>query len=470
MGRCRNVGRAAISSAWSPGGARKPVGPQTGKNVRGFRLVMLLTAFACLASMVLGSVALADVGSQPGALVLSVASGALTSTPVWSTADGCPVGYQGSAQVAEFSYPGGLLESLISAVVEGTTSPDTPSPVAEAFGGELDNSVGALLALAGVTASAPGTVEWAVGCWTGLSGTGSVEYEQSTFVSIAAGATTYTTSSTPDPVTPTSTTTTLSASPNPAAVGATVTLTATESAADGTNPPGSVQFEVNGTNIGAAVEVNASGVATTSTTFATSAVMPLSAVFTPTSSGYASSTGTASEIVTQAAGTVPVQVGVPVPVVVTIPASGTPPTTTIPSAATAQLTQSAGIASGTLPAITVSDTLNSYPGWSLFGQESVFSNTSEAVPYTIPGDDLGWVPGPATPSPLPAGVTLGPAIAPGTSPGGLGDTGGVLAQAVPGSGYGTFTFGATFTLDIPAAAPPGVYTGTLTITYLEEGP
>jgi hypothetical protein len=420
--------------------------------------------------MVPGSVALADVGWQPGDLVLSVASGALSSTPVWSTTDGCPVGYQGSAQVAEFSYPGGLAESLISAVIEGTTSPDTPNPVAEAFGGELDSNVGALLALAGVSASVPGTVEWAVGCWTGLSGTGSVEYEQSTFVSIAAGATSYTSSSTPDPVSPPiTTTTTLTASPNPAAAEATVTLTATESAADGTNPPGSVQFEVNGTDIGAAVEVNATGVATTSTTFATSAVLPLSAVFTPTSGGYASSTGTASEIVTQSAGTVPVQVGVPVPVVVTIPAAGTPPATTIPSGATAPLTQSGNAATGALPAIIVSSSLNTLPGWSLIGQESGFTNTGAATPYTIPGDDLGWVPGPATPSPLPAGVTLGPAIAPGTNPGGLG-TGAVLAQALPGSGYGTFTFGATFTLDIPPGAPPGTYTGTLTITFLDVGP
>lgn len=268
----------------------------------------------------------------------------------------------------------------------------------------------------------------------------------------------------------TGTTTTLIASPNPATTGSTVTLTATESAADGTNPPGSVQFEVNGTDIGTAVEVNASGVAMTSTTFTTSAVMPLSAVFTPTASGYASSTGTASEIVTQSAGTVPVQVGVPVPVVVTIPASGMPPTTTIPGGTTAQLTQSGNTATGTLPAITVSSSLNTYPGWSISAQESDFTNTSVTFPYTIPGDDLGWVPGPATPSPLPAGVTLGPAIAPGTDPGGLGDTGGVLAQAVPGSGYGTFTFGATFTLDIPAGAPAGSYTGTLTITFLEQGP
>jgi Bacterial Ig-like domain (group 3) len=469
MGRCRNEVRAAIAPPLAPGGARNAAGPRTGRNGRPFRLVLLLAAVACLAAMVPDSAALADVGSQPGDLVLSLASGALNSTPSWSTTDGCPVGYQGSAQLAEFSYPGGQLESLISSVVQGTTNPDTTDPVAEPFGAGLVDNVGALLAVAGLSASAPGTVEWAVACWSGLSGTGSAEYEQSTFVSIAAGATTYTSSSTPGPVSPsTGTTTTLTASPNPAAAGASVILTATESAADDSNPPGSVQFEVNGTDIGAAVEVNASGVAMTSTTFATSALMSLAAVFTPTSSGYASSTGTASEVVTQSAGTVPVQVGVPVPVVVTIPAAGTPPTTTIPSGTTAPLTQSGNAASGPLPAITVSSSLNTLPGWSITGQESAF--TSPGVAYTIPGDQLGWVPGPATPSPLPAGVTLGPAVAPGTDPGGLGDTGGVLAQAVPGSGYGTFTFGATFTLNIPPAAPPGTYTGTLTITFLEVGP
>jgi hypothetical protein len=438
--------------------------------VRRFGLALGLAAIAASAALFSGPAALADVGSQPGDLVLSASSGALSSTPTWETTDGCPAGYQGSAQVAEFSYPDGQLETVISSVVPGTTEPDTTDPLADPFGGSLIDDAGSLLGVAGVSASAPGTVEWAVGCWSDVGATGSVVYEQSVFVSIAAGATTYTSSSTPGAVSPpTSTTTTLSASPNPATTGATVTLTATESAADGTNPPGSVQFEVNGSDIGAAVEVNASGVATTSTTFATSAVTPLSAVFTPASTAYASSTGTASEVVTQSAGTVPVQVGVPVPVVVTIPPSGTPPSTTIPSGTTAPLTQSGNTATGTLPAITVSDTLNTLPGWSLVGQESGFTSPGQVIPYTIPGDDLGWVPGPATPSPLPAGVTLGPAIAPGTSPG-LGDPGGVLAQAVPGSGYGTFTFGATFTLDVPASAPPGTYTGTLTLTYLESGP
>jgi hypothetical protein len=87
------------------------------------------------------------------------------------------------------------------------------------------------------------------------------------------------------------------------------------------------------------------------------------------------------------------------------------------------------------------------------------------VPYTIAADDLGWAPGTAT---LPAGITLG--IVAGTSPGGLGDSGGVLADAADGYGYGTYTFNAALTLDLPVRTPAGSYTGTLTITYLESGP
>ena len=104
----------------------------------------------------------------------------------------------------------------------------------------------------------------------------------------------------------------------------TVTLTATVTAADGTTPTGSVQFQSGGTDIGGPVAINNSGVAVTTTRFSTSAVMSLSATFSPLSSAaYAPSTGTHTEIVTQSAGTIPVQVGVPIPVIVTVPPTGT---------------------------------------------------------------------------------------------------------------------------------------------------
>jgi len=260
-----------------------------------------------------------------------------------------------------------------------------------------------------------------------------------------------------------SSTTILTASPDPVEVDQTVALTATVVEADGSQPAGSVQFEVGGTDIGPPVTVNGNGVATTTTMFSSGGTDYLSAVFVPTDSSYAGSTGTFDLSVnsTQTAGSAPVTV--------TIPPSGAL-TVTVPAGATVTLTQSGGTATGTLPAISLSDTRNTYPGWSVSAQESDFAGTGLAIPYTIPGDDLGWAPGPATPSPLPTGVALGPVIAPGTSPGGLGDTGGVLAAASPGSGYGTYSFAAALVLAIPAAAPTGTYAGSLTITYEETGP
>jgi hypothetical protein len=216
-----------------------------------------------------------------------------------------------------------------------------------------------------------------------------------------------------------------------------VTLTATESAADGTLPAGSVQFGIGGTNIGAAVAVNASGVATTTTTFAAIGTDALSAQFTPAGDSYAYSTGTLAVTVT----------------------SGTVNLT----AQSAPLT-----ATGTLQDVTVTDTRNYVPGWSVSGQESVFTGSGSATGSTMSGDQLGWVP--EALDPLVGGAALGPLVAPGTSPGGLGDTAAVLADADAGSGLGTNTLSADLTLDIPATALAGPYSGEITITYLDTGP
>ncbi len=259
-----------------------------------------------------------------------------------------------------------------------------------------------------------------------------------------------------------STTTTLTASPDIATPGQTVTLTATVVTGDGSQPAGSVQFQVGDTDIGPPVAVSADGVATTTTTFASAGGYSLSAVYTPASDSYLESTGTVSVLIG------PLTAG-QVALTIAIPPSGAL-TVTVPAGFTATLTQSGGTATGGIEPITVTDTRNTYPGWSVSGQASDFTGTAVALPYTIPADDLGWAPDLPTPSPLPAGVTLGPVIAPGTSPGGLGDTGGVLLSADPGDGYGTFTSEAQLTLDIPADAPAGAYTGSLTVTYLETGP
>jgi phosphate ABC transporter phosphate-binding protein len=250
--------------------------------------------------------------------------------------------------------------------------------------------------------------------------------------------------------------TTLTAAPDPAVVGEIVVLTATTGGSDGTIQAGSVQFMADGAEIGPPVAVNASGVATTTATAGSAGTLELVAIFTPTDPSYPASTGT--DVVT-------VEPGIDtVPVTATVPPTGTF-TVTIPASAT--LTQSGAVATGYLTPIIVSDNRNTYPGWSVSGLAGNFAGTGLAVPYSIPADDLGWAPGTTT---LPAGITLGPAIVAGTNPGGLGDAGGVLADAADGYGYGSYTFDAALTLDIPAAAPAGSYTGTLTITYLESGP
>jgi hypothetical protein len=127
--------------------------------------------------------ALALNGSQPGNLVLAPASGASSLRPAWSTKDGCPTGYQGSAQLSEFN-TNGTYASAISSVV--------PGPVT-AFHGTLLGNVGALL---GVTNIRKGqTVEFAIGCYSGVSTSGKVTYVQSTFLTLSSSGSSYSTSS-----------------------------------------------------------------------------------------------------------------------------------------------------------------------------------------------------------------------------------------------------------------------------------
>jgi hypothetical protein len=257
------------------------------------------------------------------------------------------------------------------------------------------------------------------------------------------------------------TTTTLTASPSAATTSTLVTLTASESAADGTTPAGTVQFGLGSSDIGTPVAVSAAGVAATTTTFAVTGTVAVWAVFLPANFAYATSTATVSITVTGIAGSVPITVTVPptgsltvtvAPGTVNLAEQGaTPPTT----------------ARGTLNDVTVTDTRNTYPGWSVSGQMSAFTGGGSPA-ATIPGDQLGWTPTAITP--LTGGATLGPAVAPGTSPNGLADTAQVLASAPGGQGFGTNTLSASLTLDIPVATPAGAYSGLLTITYLELGP
>ena len=86
-----------------------------------------------------------------------------------------------------------------------------------------------------------------------------------------------------------STTTTLASSPTSPTTGTTVTFTATVSAASGTvTPAGTVQFAVNGTNVGSAVTLS-SGAASYATSFATTGTDTITATYSGDAT-YATST------------------------------------------------------------------------------------------------------------------------------------------------------------------------------------
>ena len=421
---------------------KKPKSPRVGRLGRAALLLGVATATAGALVLSAGA-AYAGVGQEPGDVSLSPASGSTSTSPTWATTVGCPTGFQGSA-VFRIEEGGGATFSI---------SP-TIAVVTSAFTGAMENndSIATIQSVAGLANG--GTDELVVYCFSGASLTGTSSPEMSTFLTISSDGTTYSTSSS-GPAGPATTTTNLNASPNPAQVGATVTLTATESASDGTNPAGSIQFESGGTDIGTAVAVNSSGVATTTTTFSGAGTVSLSAVFTPTNTtNYSGSTGTYSETVTT-----------------TNPNSGSEPiSVTVPSTGSFTLTVATGTvnltpnsvgtsAAGLLNPVTVSDTRNSFPGWQVTGQESTFNGSGSSAGYSISGNQLGWTP---TDTSLGTGVTLGPTVAP-VSPG-LGTTAAVLAQAAAPNGTGTSVLGANLLLDIPASAAAGPYAGTMTIT------
>jgi hypothetical protein len=266
----------------------------------------------------------------------------------------------------------------------------------------------------------------------------------------------------------TGTVTTLTASPNPATTSQAVTLTAAVTPATGTGTlTGTVQFEVGGTEIGPPVTVDSSGVATTATTFPAPGTETLLAVFTPTgqtgSANFTASSGTLSLTVSQA-----LSASTAIPLAVNVPLTGTF-TLTVDTTDTVTLAVSGNSGTAATPPIIISDTRNSYPGWSVSCQAGDFTGSGPITGASISGNQLGWVP---TGSSLAAGVTLGGTVAPAAP--GLGTTAAVLASAPVGfgNGFGTSTLGADLTLAIPPApgSTAGSYSGSLNISAVEALP
>jgi ABC-type phosphate transport system substrate-binding protein len=155
------------------------------------------------------------------------------------------------------------------------------------------------------------------------------------------------------------------------------------------------------------------------------------------------------------------------PLVVSVPASGA--FTFTVATGTVNLAVSGANATGAVNPVTVSDTRNTAPGWSVSGQAADFTGSGTAAGGTISGNQLGWAPADTS---LGTGATLGGPVAPAAGAAGpvapaapgLGTTAAVLAQAHAGTGLESSALGANLTLAIPGAALAGPYASSLTLT------
>jgi len=393
-------------------------------------------------------------------LTLAPASGAAgsasTTKPTFQSA-ACPSGDNGSATVN---------------VIDPTTAAGTPinqinasqvtgvfAPASSPFSGTWSQTLESVVGTGGGNNITPGAqFEVAVECFSDAAATQNAAWGPSTFVTVNADGSFTANQTLSGP--PASVNLTLTANPNPATSGQTVTLTATTSVSGAT---GTVQFENNGTNINTTPATVSGGVATTSftaPTVTTATTESLTAVYTPTGSFTAGTAGALSLPVNPA----PANSGT-IPLAVSVPASGSF-TLTVDSTDLVNLTAAGLTATGATTPITVADTRNTYPGWSVSGQDSAWTGTGTAVGGTFSGSQLGWQP---TDTALAPGVSLGALISPVTP--GLG-TAAALASvhAGLGNGYGTSTLGANLTLTIPATAPAGPYTSGLTISAVTSNP
>lgn len=424
----------------------------------GRTVLTLGAAGACVGGMLLlAAPANASLGTDPtqGTVQLSPASGASTTQATFGTADGCPTGFQVTAQLFAVNF--GSSPATVTSI-SGVITLSAGAPIAAGQG--LIDTVGNILSDVGVPNG--GTDEWVMKCSSVAGGLGQIGttavYYQNIDVTLSADGTTFTTS-TPAPAV--NTTTTLSASPTSAAAGANVTLTATVTAASG-SPSGTVTF-FNGTSAinstpAPVTFTGLTGTATTTTSFAAAGTESLTAVFTPTST--AAFNGSTSPVLSYSVVTSGTQTAGTVPVSVTVGATGAF-TITIPTATATLIPNSTNTsATGNLGTITVTDSRNTFPGWAVYGEET--ANFVGPGTATIPADDLGWQPA----GTVSGGATLGPSaadIGPAVGPA-------VLAQALAGAGFGTDTLNPALTLTIPAGTEAGTYTGGVVITYIEVAP
>jgi hypothetical protein len=135
--------------------------------------VLVAVCTAIVTGIVLGGgvPAQATVGSQPGKLELSPASGAKGTTPTWATTIGCPGGFQGSASLEAIATDGTPFD--VALLVNG-------AQVANSFSGTLAYPMGAIQSLGGFDDGSTTGQEFVVLCWTGSNGSGiSTAYQDS---------------------------------------------------------------------------------------------------------------------------------------------------------------------------------------------------------------------------------------------------------------------------------------------------
>jgi len=408
------------------------------------RTAVLLGAGALVAgaSLLGATAAHAAVGTKPGTIKLNPSSGPTSKTGIqYSTTIPCPAGKNASASVRIVDPVTGT-QSQLAPINNAVTAPfsGTFNATFALAASVLPNIVGA-------------TSEIVVQCFSGVSGGGTAVAVMDTFVSISADGSTYQVVS----GTSTPTTTNLVVSPNPATAGQTVTLTATVSPSNAT---GSVQFSTGGTAIGTPQTVSG-GVASMTTQAGAAGTEAFTAAFTPTGN-FGASSGNFSLTVNPAGALTGV-----IPLAVQVPATGTF-TLTVDTTDTVNLVVSGSTGTAATTPIVATDTRNTFPGWSVSGQDSNWTGSGTAAGATISGNQLGWQP--TNTGTLPQGVTLGPTVPP-ASPG-LGTTPAVLASvhAGTGNGVGTSTLGANLTLAIPTGQAAGPYSSGLTITAVDTNP
>jgi hypothetical protein len=132
-------------------------------------------------------------------------------------------------------------------------------------------------------------------------------------------------------------------------------------------------------------------------------------------------------------------------------------------------------ATGLLNQVTVADTRDADPGFTVNGQMGRFSNGGPNVHDTFSGSELGWTPVKTSDSPgfmasdgTPYDQTVapGPVVGPNTANATGLSSGGQLGRANAGQGLGIAVLDASLKLWIPVYANHGVYTGTLTISAI----